>query len=200
MLTIETQELQNLSDAKVGDTLDFYYRGNGAHAYQGREVLVEEIFTDGILGKDLLHGGIKRFKNFEASDIEIVDNAPLTLDTPQQNHTLNFVEVQNALRVSLPSVLVDSFNESQAADAYKHYVATDAKAVRFDDECGLYQVIYVEEPKLLCKSNGFDIVKDNGEKLALYTYTSGVSVDTLTRSGYVSGPQELVSLLNEFLG
>jgi hypothetical protein len=134
MLTLNVNELENLSDAQEGDKLEFYYMGNGNHAYSNREVTVLEILRNGIIGSDTKFGGTKRFNDCDASDIEVVNadppiipfletfNVPAAIDggnlnLPKDCVWLNFVEMQNALRVSLPSVLVDSFNESQAADA-----------------------------------------------------------------------------------
>ena len=81
----EKKETQDLSDAQVGDVVEFFYYGNGDHCVQVRQAKVIEVDCRGILGKDLTYGGIKRFNDNESRDVFVLDAVKEVIDFVLQN-------------------------------------------------------------------------------------------------------------------
>ena len=69
------KNLANLTDAKVGEELYFFYHGHGNHSNNWRNVRVTGVYDTYILGNDLDHPDeslCKEFKDCEAGNIQVI--------------------------------------------------------------------------------------------------------------------------------
>jgi len=110
-------ELEQLSLAKVGQEVSFYYRGEGEHSDQQRRAEVVEVRSDGILGKDLEYGGLKHFKNSESIDVSVVSKI--------EGERISFPDAQQQLvyHYGQHRALVTSLSAEQLASVYADIAA-----------------------------------------------------------------------------
>lgn len=140
-LLANKSELSSLSDAKVGDKLEFFYYGHGKHSQSYRRVEVLEINSTsfgsnpGVLAFDLDHDGPRQFLDKEAREVYV-------LDKPEGVNEISFINARTAL-VNLGIVsesIVNSLNAEQLGAAYKEYFLSDLSEqgveVTFDEDRG----------------------------------------------------------------
>ncbi len=190
--------ISDLSDAKVGETLDFkYYRGSNPG--ETRTVLVCKVDADGIQGIDQGRDGQWRhFLDEHADYIDVVE--------PFAEEAEEAVTPTNEVRIRFDEAgdrLVQSLDGEKLAQLYLQYCATEGESAKFDNVTGEV-VITLPVPKNKVKDVGEDshVTYSNkrGETLTQRIYadgTIGVCAGSYNE-GDVS-PEDFAVLLTRFL-
>lgn len=169
------ESLEYLEDARIGETLHFYYTGGSSEGY--RTVRVQKVDSDVVEGAcKERNGDYRRFKHEDASSITVV--APFLL--PGES-ALPVKVNAGELRVRFDEAgekLISSLPASVLAELYGKYVAVEGEGVTYDEQRGEVVVKLPEPPKLELTAvkdhQGAFLKATLGKKLfRIHTYTGG---------------------------
>lgn len=191
-------ELSRLSDARIGETLDFQYFG-GSYPGSIRTVLVVKRDSNGIQGLDAARNGEWRhFTNDNAENVDVVE--PFAEESADESNVVyvSFADAQDRLIQSLPG--------EKLAELYLQYVATEGESASYD---GLRGLVKIQLPKptntLTTDSGNVNFTNKRGDSLVQYVYDDGrIGVDVveggrLTVTNTNVAPDEFAVLLTRFL-
>lgn len=150
-------ELEYLEDARVGETIRFYYTGGSENGE--RTVRVAKVDGESIEGPTLeREGGYRRYNDYDASDIKIV--APFVLPGEEQAVPVadkaKYTGKGGELRVNFADAqtkLLASLTGEQLAELYSRFVAVEGEGAVFDANKGEV-VVKLPEPKYSQEYNG----------------------------------------------
>lgn len=171
-------DLSYLDDAKVGDTIRFYYGAGSEPGY--RTVRVLKVDSGAVEGPTLErdpNDNYRRYSDEHASDITVVAQFALPGDavevvTPE-------VGADNTLRVRFDDAgtkLLASLTGEQLAELYAKHVMVVGESAKFDEQTGEVVVKLPEPPKLeeqaMNDHQGSILTFTLGKKtLRIHTYT-----------------------------
>ena len=190
------QELCCLTDANIGETIDFVYNKDGRT--EVRTVLVVKKNSDGIEGLDEQRNGEWRhFLNSKASTVDIVEPFAEENVSPSNEVFVRFDEAMERLGQSLSGELL--------AELYLKHVALEGKSAAYDANRGVVVVtLPVVENRISAVRRDSDVSYKNkrGEVLTQYIYAGG-KIGVFCQSTGVSNedvsPDEFARILTEFL-
>lgn len=197
-------ELDSLSDARVGETLDFVYT-RGSNPYSTRRVLVCRVnHGKGVEGIDQERDGEWRnFLDEYAENIDIVE--------PFAEENVESVNPSNEVRVRFDEAserLANSITGEKLAELYLQYVATEGESARYDADSGEVVVTLPAPQNSVYKVAGNSSVQfrnKRGDVLTQYLYDDGrIGVDAY-ENGRLSidddniSPEDFAVTLTRFL-
>lgn len=196
--------LARLSDARVGETVNFIYKKDRWGDAEERNVLVVKVNSEGIEGLDEHRGAeYRKFLNDKAEAIDIVEPFAEDSDEPEVSENEVFVRFDEALER-----LGQSLDGDKLAELYLQHVATEGESARYDAVRGGV-VITLPTPQnevgsvhLSNSSSRIELKNKRKETFTQYIYddaTMGV-VDSAARiDEHPVKPERLAELLNAFL-